>query len=134
MGDASDNIPGVPGIGEKTAMSLLTRFGSLEGVYEHLEDPSLTPSQKKKLQAGQDSARLSFELALGVVDAPITATLDSLSRGEMDKPGLFLSLIHICWTNKRHKGRLYQSEQRSPLLHKGGFALARCPDGHTIFA
>ena len=48
MGDASDNIPGVPGIGEKTAMSLLTRFGSLDGVYAHLDDPSLTPSQKKK--------------------------------------------------------------------------------------
>ena len=103
MGDASDNIPGVPGIGEKTAMSLLTRFGSLEGVYEHLEDPSLTPSQKKKLQAGQDSARLSFELALGVVDAPITATLPSLSRGEMDKPGLYqlFSMLEFSALTKR---------------------------------
>ena len=103
MGDASDNIPGVPGIGEKTAMSLLTRFGSLDGVYAHLEDPSLTPSQKKKLQAGQDRARLSFELALGVVDAPITATLPSLSRGEMDKPGLYqlFSMLEFSALTKR---------------------------------
>ena len=71
MGDSSDNIPGVPGIGEKGAMELLHRFGSLEGVYAALEDEGLTPGQKKKLAAGEQSARLSYTLATIRPDAPL---------------------------------------------------------------
>ena len=71
MGDTSDNIPGVPGIGEKTAMDLLHRFGSLDGVYENLEDESIKPGQRKKLSEGIDSARLSYTLATIRRDAPV---------------------------------------------------------------
>jgi len=71
MGDTSDNIPGVPGIGEKTALDLLHRFGTLEGVYEHLDDPSIKPGQRKKLEEGAGSARESFALATIRRDAPI---------------------------------------------------------------
>ena len=71
MGDKSDNIPGVPGIGEKGAMDLLTRFGSLQGVYDNLETGTFTPSVKKKLTEGRESAFLSYELAKGVTDVPI---------------------------------------------------------------
>ncbi len=71
MGDSSDNIPGVPGIGEKTALDLLHRFGSLDGVYENLEDASIKPGQRKKLAEGADSARESFVLATIRRDAPI---------------------------------------------------------------
>lgn len=63
MGDASDNIPGVPGVGEKTAMDLLHRFGSLTGVYAHLEDKEIKPGVRKKLAAGEESAKLSYTLA-----------------------------------------------------------------------
>ncbi len=71
MGDASDNIPGVPGIGEKTALSLLRRFGSLDGVYAHLDDPAVTASQRTKLENGRESARLSYTLATIRPEAPI---------------------------------------------------------------
>ncbi len=71
MGDSSDNIPGVPGIGEKTALDLLHRFGSLEGVYANLPDPAVKAGQRTKLEAGADSARLSYTLATIRRDAPI---------------------------------------------------------------
>ncbi len=71
MGDSSDNIPGVPGIGEKSALDLLHRFSTLDGVYENLSDPSIKAGQRTKLEAGADSARLSYTLAAIRRDAPI---------------------------------------------------------------
>ena len=63
MGDTSDNIPGVPGVGEKTAMDLIRRFGSLDGVYENADSAEIKPGVRKKLAAGQESAKLSYTLA-----------------------------------------------------------------------
>ncbi len=71
MGDSSDNIPGVPGIGEKSALDLLHRFGTLDGVYEHIEDEAIKAGQRKKLTEGAQSARLSYTLATIRRDAPI---------------------------------------------------------------
>ena len=71
MGDSSDNIPGVPGIGEKTALDLLHRFTTLDGVYVNLDDATIKPAQRKKLEAGADSARESYTLATIRRDAPI---------------------------------------------------------------
>ncbi len=71
MGDASDNIPGVPGVGEKTAMDLLHRFGTLEDIYRGLDTLDVTPGVRKKLAAGRDSAFLSYDLATIRTDAPI---------------------------------------------------------------
>ena len=68
-GDASDNIPGVPGIGEKTAAKLLNDYQTLDGIYEHIDD--ITGSTKTKLEAGKDSAYLSKKLAKIMFDAPI---------------------------------------------------------------
>lgn len=63
MGDSSDHIPGVPGIGEKTALRLIADYGSLDGVYEALPQAPLTPSVRKKLEEGKESAYLSQTLA-----------------------------------------------------------------------
>ncbi len=68
-GDASDNIPGVAGIGEKTAAKLLSDYGSLDGVYEHLD--KIGGSLKVKLEAGRESAYLSKKLAKIMFDAPV---------------------------------------------------------------
>lgn len=69
VGDSSDNIPGVRGIGPKAAQSLLAEFGSLDNIYEHLDD--LTPSQRTKLEDSRDNAFMSRELARIWCDAPI---------------------------------------------------------------
>ena len=71
MGDSSDNIPGVKGIGEKTALNLLHKFGSLDGVYENLEDPAIKPKQRENLITYKDNAYLSYNLATIRPEAPI---------------------------------------------------------------
>ncbi len=68
-GDASDNIPGVPGIGEKSAASLLQKYGDLTGMYEHLDE--IPGAMGKKLVAGRKSAFMSYELAKIMMDAPV---------------------------------------------------------------
>ena len=74
MGDSSDNIPGVPGVGEKTGKELIRSFGSLDGVYANLEQESLRPAVRKKLEEGKESAYLSYELATIRTDAPVAFT------------------------------------------------------------
>ncbi len=71
MGDSSDNIPGVAGVGPKTATDLLLKFGSLEGVYAHLDDPAIKPKLREKLENSKDNAYLSYELATIIPKAPI---------------------------------------------------------------
>ena len=74
MGDSSDNIPGVKGIGEKTAMSLISKYGSLDGVYEHIDD--ISGKTKEKLENDKDSAYKSFDLATIYRDVPIDFQLE----------------------------------------------------------
>ena len=68
-GDNSDNIPGVPGVGEKTAVKLLNEYGSLKGVYEHINE--ISGVVKKRLEEGKASAEMSYELAKILTDAPV---------------------------------------------------------------
>ena len=69
-GDASDNIPGVPGVGEKTAAALLNQYGSLDGIYEHIDE--ITGAVHDKLVAGKDSAYMSYKLAKIDFSAPVS--------------------------------------------------------------
>ncbi|PYQ30632.1 MAG: DNA polymerase I [Acidobacteria bacterium] len=86
-GDAIDNIPGVPGIGEKGAKTLIREFGSLEGVYENL-DQIKRASQKKSLEDNRDKAFLSRELARIKCDLDVAVDFDALKRSEPDRPKL----------------------------------------------
>lgn len=70
-GDSSDNIPGVPGIGEKTAMALVQQYGSIDAVYENIDSVALRPAFLSKLKDGEASARHSYWLATIVTDAPL---------------------------------------------------------------
>ncbi len=88
MGDTSDNIPGVAGIGEKNAFKLIGDFGSLDGVYEKYSDSALTPSVKQKLEAGKDSAMLSRKLVTIERDAPIDFDIDSYEYNGIHKAEL----------------------------------------------
>ena len=95
MGDSSDNIPGVRGIGPKGALELLVRFGTLDGVYAHLDDPSLTAGTRKKLEEGRDSAYLSYHLAQGVTDAPVDRQPGELTPRPVDEAGLYRLLSRL---------------------------------------
>ena len=71
MGDSSDNIPGVPGIGEKTATALVQRYGSIDALYAAMPDVEAKPAALRKLAEGEESARRSYWLATIVTDAPL---------------------------------------------------------------
>ena len=71
MGDSSDNIPGVAGVGPKTAKDLLAKFGSLDGVYENIDDASIRPKLREKLVNDKENAYLSYDLATIRPEAPI---------------------------------------------------------------
>ena len=71
MGDSSDNIPGVAGVGEKTAMDLIRKYSSIEELYAKLPDIEAKPAAIKKLTAGEEAARHSYWLATIVTDAPL---------------------------------------------------------------
>lgn len=71
MGDTSDNIPGVPGVGEKTAMDLVQRYGTIENIYAGLDGLEIKEGVRKKLREGEESARNSYWLATIVRDVPL---------------------------------------------------------------
>ena len=71
MGDSSDNIPGVPGVGEKTAMDLVQRYGTLQHIYDKLDELDIKEGVRKKLREGRESAELSYDLATICTSVPI---------------------------------------------------------------
>ena len=99
MGDSSDNVPGVPGIGEKGAVALLSAFETLDGVYAHLDDPSIKPGTRKKLEEGKESAYLSRRLVTIRTDMELTCSLDDLRLVEPDEAALYSLLERLEFTN-----------------------------------
>ncbi len=87
MGDSSDNIPGVAGVGEKTALDLIAKFQTLDGVYEHLDSSQIKPGVRAKLERDKQTAYLSRELAQINCAAPIDADPQDYRRGEGDPAG-----------------------------------------------
>ena len=86
MGDTSDNIPGVKGIGEKTAMTLVKNFGTLDNVYDHLDSPIIKPRQRENLLACREDAYLSHTLGTIRTDAPIDTAEGAYKVTEGNKP------------------------------------------------
>ena len=83
MGDKSDNIPGVPGIGEKTGIKLIKEFSSIENLVEHTDE--LKGSVKKKIEENKELAIMSKRLATIIRDVPIEVSLEELEYGDYDK-------------------------------------------------
>ena len=86
MGDSSDNIPGVPGVGEKTAFKLIAEEGSLDAIYSRLDEIKLTPSVRAKMENGKDSAYMSKDLATIKRDVPLEITLDDIAHNGINRP------------------------------------------------
>ena len=84
QGDSSDNIPGVAGVGEKTACSLIAEYGSIDYIYEHIEELEIKEGVRAKLIADKDSAYMSRELGTICREVPLDLDLDKYRFGECD--------------------------------------------------
>ena len=89
MGDSSDNIPGVPGVGEKTAMDLVQRYGTIEEIYKDISALDIKEGVRKKLAAGEESARKSFWLATILRDVPLDFKPEENLWDHNYQPGLY---------------------------------------------
>ena len=119
MGDTSDNIPGVAGVGPKTATDLLLKFGTLDGVYENLNDPSIRPKLREKLENGKENAYLSYELATIVSEAPIDFEPQDAIIMPYDRPALY---------------KLFQKLEFVRLIDKYGLRGAELEEMQTVAA
>ena len=88
MGDTSDKIPGVAGVGEKTAIDLVQKFGNLENLYKNIESPEIKEGVRQKLIADRDNAYLSRFLGTICLEAPINLNLEDYKTKEQDKENL----------------------------------------------
>ena len=110
MGDSSDNIPGVPGIGEKTAKDLLVRFGTVADIYRNLDALDIKPGVRKKLTEGRESAQLSFDLATIRTDAPIDFVLESAVWDHDYQPELYDWFRRLNFTSLSEKWGLQPAD------------------------
>lgn len=119
-GDASDNIPGVPGIGDKTATTLIQKFDTLENLYKNLDDDSIKPRIRDLLIANKDQAFMSQKLATIHRDVPIDFNLEKCRWGEYNRGELqkvfedlgFKSLLHRFGIMEVETGRRSTEEQK----------------------
>ena len=103
MGDPSDNIPGVAGVGEKTASDLITRFGSIDKIYENLAELDIKDTVRKKLETGREQAKLSYQLATIVCDVSFGFSLEDTTGKAANAEvlrALFLRLEFTRFLNK----------------------------------
>ncbi|MGI5930638.1 DNA polymerase I [Pseudoflavonifractor sp.] len=116
MGDASDNIPGVKGVGEKTAMDLIQRYQSVEAIYADLDKVEAKPAVLKKLTEGREQAMMSYDLATIRTDAPLDFKPEDAARREVNQTELY---------------QLFLKLEFSKLIDKMGL---KAPQGETAVA
>ena len=120
MGDSSDNIPGVKGIGEKTAMSLVQMYGSIDALYAALPDivtapdTPAKPNVVKKLQEGAEQARMSYDLATIRRDAPIEFHPEENRRQEPDHAALYELFLNLEFSKLIEKFGLHPPQGDAP--------------------
>jgi DNA polymerase I len=94
-GDASDNIPGVKGVGDKTATTLLAEFRTLDGIYKNIDSEKIKPRIQNLLKDDRDNAYLSYDLATIVQDAPVEFNLDDALVNDFDKEKVVKLLTNL---------------------------------------
>ena len=129
MGDSSDNIPGVKGIGEKTAKNLLMKFGTLDGVYENLDDSIVKPKMRENLVTYKDNAYLSYELATIVSEAPIDFEPKDAIIMPYNRPALYelFQKLEFVRLIDKYGLRGAEVEMEKPVVCKCA-ALPRCDE------
>ena len=123
MGDSSDNIPGVKGVGEKSAKQLLADFGTLDGIYEHIDDERIKKGVRAKLQADEQGARDSYWLATIDRNVPLELDVAHLPEQKIDREALYSLLTRLEFDQFIRKLGLTEGEEAAaPRLP----ALERC--------
>ena len=128
MGDSSDNIPGVAGVGPKTASELLKKFGSLDGVYENLNDPSIKPKMREKLESGKENAYLSYDLATIRPEAPIDFEPKDAIVQPYNRPALYELFTRLEFVRLIDRYGLRGAEKEQPKTEKKITQLPRCDE------
>ena len=131
MGDSSDNIPGVKGIGEKTAKNLLMKFGSLDGVYKNLDDSIIKPKMRENLVTYKDNAYLSYDLATIRPEAPIDFEPKDAIIMPYNRPALYELFQKLEFVRLIDKYGLRGAELEKPKAEKKMSALPRCDEMPT---
>ncbi len=132
MGDSSDNYPGVPGVGEKTAKELMAKYGSLDAVYAHSEEESLKPAVRKKLREGKASAYQSYDLATIRKDAPIAFSPEDAVRKSWDREKVLRLFRDLDFETLIGKYRLLEPETLPAAAEK--ISVTAVEDGETLEA
>ena len=122
MGDASDNIPGVKGIGEKTAMALLAQQPSIDGLYANLDQMDVKPAARKKLVEGEGDARMSYDLATIHTDAPIAFKPEDNLCQKPDEPKLYQLFLDLEFAKLIDKYHLTAPQGEGQAEEKTGLA------------
>ena len=128
MGDSSDNIPGVAGVGPKTATDLLLKFGTLDGVYENLNDASIRPKLREKLEAGKENAYLSYDLATIVPEAPIDFEPKDAIIMPYNRPALYELFQKLEFVRLIDKYGLRGAAMEAPKPERKVEVLPRCEE------
>lgn len=128
MGDSSDNIPGVAGVGEKTATHLICRFKTLEGVYENLDSRDIKPAVRKKLEEGRENAFMSYRLAAIDKSAPLVFKPEDCIKKEPDNEALLELFTKLEFSRLLEKFNLnYIPPKTEPVRSAEPETLWTCP-------
>ncbi|MBO5339851.1 MAG: DNA polymerase I [Oscillospiraceae bacterium] len=127
MGDSSDNIPGVKGVGEKTAMALIQRYGTVDALYDAMPAPEMEPGVPakpgvvKKLAEGQGDARMSYDLATIRTDAPIDFNPEENLRRGVDNTRLYELFLRLEFSKLIDKYHLTAPQGEGEAREEGSF-------------
>ncbi|MEZ4929790.1 MAG: DNA polymerase I [Chitinophagales bacterium] len=133
-GDAVDNIPGIPGVGEKTAKKFIKEYGSMEGLYENVE--SLKGKMKEKVIENKEQAFISKKLATIILDAPITCSNDDLiiSVPDTDKLNEIFNEMEFKTLGKRLLGDAFTAQQTPNNSNSGQLDLFASSQNDSVAA
>lgn len=113
MGDSSDNIPGIAGVGEKTALELVRKFGSLKRIYDNIDKLDIKDTLKTKLKNGQESALLSYALAEICTSVPFDFSPEDTLREQVDEDKLYTLFKRLRFNSFMEKYKLRPSAEKS---------------------
>ena len=134
MGDSSDNIPGVPGIGEKTALELIRRYGTVDNIYANLSALDIKDGVRKKLAAGEESARKSYWLATILCEVPMHFVPEENLWNKDYTDGLYAQLKRLGFQKFIERWGLSEPEESHESFHAGELECVQVEDAEAAQA